>query len=519
MTRTDPHKQPESRKSIEKKNKKEKKKKKNKNKKKKSKEIDIGIIREGNNALSVSIAPNIVAAATIVDSTQATSNSSWSWRTVFDAAANVPQQHLDEEFLQRTSLQDCKNDENTSFLSEVVSEFQDSSVREKKAIYQDDTDKILPNDNMLKDEHSISSLGLQDIQREEKIRNSSRKKKKRKRENETDKVLHISEARKSEDVIAEDNPQNNQAALEGEMIALPSSPKDESEMIMVLIDREKGIIFSALDQVKDGSRRIVGKIVPNAKNGEIQFDPQFLALRNNGSEVNNDHLESNFPYPTDSDDHCESPTNAYLDIVPLLNKIAEVNSVSSKELAIYDPYYCNGSVIENLASLGFSNVYNRKEDCYAKWESKSAPKCEIFCTNPPYSEDHIPKLFNYLMKDTAMLGKPWFLLMPTWVHKKDYYVEALRKANGSIQPFYIVPKKRYIYVPPKNFRDKKKSDVHKKSSPFVSMWYIWGGDHERNESLMQIFQKHNGKNKQATCELARSKSGLRDLRRKGGRNK
>jgi hypothetical protein len=32
------------------------------------------------------------------------------------------------------------------------------------------------------------------------------------------------------------------------------------------------------------------------------------------------------------------------------------------ELRIYDPYYCDGSVIRNLAELGFTNVYNKKED-------------------------------------------------------------------------------------------------------------------------------------------------------------
>jgi len=71
----------------------------------------------------------------------------------------------------------------------------------------------------------------------------------------------------------------------------------------------------------------------------------------------------------------------------------------------------------------------------------------------------------------------------------------------------------------KNFEKKKKSDIHKKSSPFVSMWYVWGGNDKTNELLIQTYQNHIIQNNVITCDLARSKSGLRDLRRKGGRNK
>jgi hypothetical protein len=95
------------------------------------------------------------------------------------------------------------------------------------------------------------------------------------------------------------------------------------------------------------------------------------------------------------------------------------------------------------------------------------------------------------------------------VHKHEYYI----KSTANIRPFYLVPRKRYVYTPPKDFREAKKSDVHKKSSPFVSMWYIWGGDDVRNQELIRHFTTSSG-GKDSACELARSKSGLRDLRRK-----
>ena len=107
--------------------------------------------------------------------------------------------------------------------------------------------------------------------------------------------------------------------------------------------------------------------------------------------------------------------------------------------------------------------------------------------------------------------------MPQWVHKKDYYINATTKNRTKpCNPFYIVPKGRYVYLPPSNYREKKESGTHKKSSPFVSMWYCWGGDEKKNEKLMNAFLKSAVV---GDCDLARSRSALRDLRRSGGGGK
>jgi hypothetical protein len=215
-----------------------------------------------------------------------------------------------------------------------------------------------------------------------------------------------------------------------------------------------------------------------------------------------------FPFATDADDHCESPLQAYQDIVPFLKDFA-AKTKSQDELLIYDPYYCDGTVVNNLKSLGFPNVYNRKEDCYQVWGTSSYPAHNLLVTNPPYSGDHIERLIDHVTSK-SFGNRPWMLLLPQWVHKKDYY---LSKTKG-IRPFYIVPRKRYVYIPPPSFRESKKSDVHKKSSPFISMWYIWGGTSEQNERWLSTISRRI-----ANCDVARSKSALRDLRRKGGQNK
>jgi hypothetical protein len=190
----------------------------------------------------------------------------------------------------------------------------------------------------------------------------------------------------------------------------------------------------------------------------------------------------------------------------LLSKIA---GKDPSKLRIYDPYYCDGAVAQNLADLGFPNVYHKKEDCYGVWSRpEDYPKHDLVVTNPPYSGDHMAKLMEHVTSPQYG-NRPWFLLLPSFVHKHEYFI----KSTSNIRPFFLVPRKRYTYIPPKDFREAKKSDVHKKSSPFVSMWYIWGGDDTKNQELIRQYLKSDG-GKQPVCDLARSKSGLRDLRRK-----
>jgi len=218
---------------------------------------------------------------------------------------------------------------------------------------------------------------------------------------------------------------------------------------------------------------------------------------------------SNFPYEVDPDDHCESPLEAYEHIVPLLESYClRIRKQCKNKLSIYDPYFCNGRVARHLESLGFPEVYNRKEDCYTIWKDPSLyPSYDIFLTNPPYSADHIEKLMQHVTsKDNR--NKPWMLLMPNFVHKKSYFQQLI--TNTGQLPIYLVPKKRYIYQPPPTMRAKKASSTHKKSSPFVSMWYIWGGSRQVTDEWYRELQKHQS----TAFDIARSKSALRDLRRK-----
>jgi hypothetical protein len=228
------------------------------------------------------------------------------------------------------------------------------------------------------------------------------------------------------------------------------------------------------------------------------------------SENNYNEIIASFPYPTEEDDHCESPKEAYEQIAPLLHKFALLIGKAPSTVLIYDPYYCNGSTKTYLNSLGFDNVYHKKEDCYAVW--KTPFEWDILVTNPPYSGDHMERLLKYI----TATNRAWFLLAPQFYHKKDYYIECLqRSANRARRhPFYLVPRSRYVYIPPKGFRAKKSpSDTHKKSSPFNSMWYIWGGSEQVTEELIRWYYTRESRLVE-WFDLARSKNALRDLRRR-----
>lgn len=149
---------------------------------------------------------------------------------------------------------------------------------------------------------------------------------------------------------------------------------------------------------------------PNSR--VFRFSRDFLILACELSETIIASAALDFPFPTEPDDHCESPREAYTHILPLLSKLA---GKDASKLRIYDPYFCDGAVKQNLGELGFPNVHNQKEDCYEVWSNpKDYPTHDLVVTNPPYSGDHMAKLFEHVTSK-QFGNRPWFLLLPNFV--------------------------------------------------------------------------------------------------------
>ena len=170
-----------------------------------------------------------------------------------------------------------------------------------------------------------------------------------------------------------------------------------------------------------------------------------------------------YPYVVDAADHCETPVEAYSHISGLLQALAQSLGKARSSLRIYDPYFCEGGMVERLRALGFENVYNRKEDFYQAIAQNGTPEFDVLVTNPPYSAEHVPRLLSFCRAS----GKPWFVLVPNYCYTKPYYAPLLDPA-GAAQYFYIAPKKRYLYLTPKGRRQQKSGKV---TSPFCTFWY------------------------------------------------
>ena len=70
-------------------------------------------------------------------------------------------------------------------------------------------------------------------------------------------------------------------------------------------------------------------------------------------------------------------------------------------------------------------------------------------TNPPYSEDHMKKCFEFCTRNR----KPWFVLVPYFVYQNGFYKEMLQ--NNVMRPFYVVPNEKYEYICPEFMSDEK----------------------------------------------------------------
>ena len=153
-----------------------------------------------------------------------------------------------------------------------------------------------------------------------------------------------------------------------------------------------------------------------------------------------------YVFEPNPDDHCESPKQAYEDIAILLDQLALEMGRTRATLKIYDPFYCEGSVVKILGDLGFTSVYNRNEDFYKTWKESKLPEFDCILTNPAYSSDHV----EYLVTFCLCSVKPWFLLLPNYVYTKDYYQELV--SNKSVfkeMVLYLCPRSRYLYTTPK----------------------------------------------------------------------
>jgi len=186
-----------------------------------------------------------------------------------------------------------------------------------------------------------------------------------------------------------------------------------------------------------------------------------------------------FPFPVAADDHCETDRAALEDAAALLRPLARALGRAPEELRLYDPYFCAGAAAEHLRELGFPRVHNVKEDFYAAAREGRCPEHDVLVTNPAYSGDHMARALDFAAAG-AEAGRPFLMLMPSYVARKDYFAAACARVPGGV--CFVYPPKRYAYWTPHGLREREKTQSHSsalgsRTSPFVSFWFCSFGAH------------------------------------------
>jgi hypothetical protein len=209
---------------------------------------------------------------------------------------------------------------------------------------------------------------------------------------------------------------------------------------------------------------------------------------------------SDFPYKVDYNDHFETPLVAYQDIAPLLDWLAGSAKTTRTDIRIYDPYYCNGQTQALFRQLGFEGIINRKRDFYQDIEQQTLPEFDILVTNPPYSDQHKQQCLDFALDQLRTAGKPFFLLMPSYVASREYF---RTREQGDV--LFMIPAEPYEYTHPEG--------TGKELPPFASLWFCGIPAKEKRQQLMRYWETlswDNNANGQAKPSLVLSLDDLKE---------
>jgi hypothetical protein len=226
----------------------------------------------------------------------------------------------------------------------------------------------------------------------------------------------------------------------------------------------------------------------------------------------NSWSSGSYPYPTDYNDHFETPACAYADIYPLLQYHLQKNKKSNNEaVIIYDPYFCTGSAATLMEQTFQRNkdklplpspvrIHHKKADFYVDIKQNKFPQYDILVTNPPYSSNHKERCLEFAVNQLKTNGRPFFLLMPNYVSTKEYF----RKSTQTIKVVFIAPSSNHPYE-----YSHPEGTGHEKS-PFESVWFCGVSGNEDMKALKDYFVKFHSKHTSSnpTPRWAESLQGL-----------
>ena len=203
--------------------------------------------------------------------------------------------------------------------------------------------------------------------------------------------------------------------------------------------------------------------------------PQFFSHHNlpsssSSSTTTSSTTSTGHTFASKFNDHFETPALAYSDLAPLLLAL----NASSK--IIYDPFYCKGSMVQHLGSLGFNNVINKNEDFWRVLDQNALPTFDICVTNPPYSDRDKERTVDFIIKSK----KPGFVLLPSYCGNKAW----LERARRGQKCFVVRPYHDYQY---QHIAGKGHA-----TSPFHSSWFCFNCDFDQMKRISPLVQELHG---------------------------
>ncbi len=278
-------------------------------------------------------------------------------------------------------------------------------------------------------------------------------------------------------------------------------------------------------QPKNGDARVdvpsQHKRKQNRKRKRSSTKPTSNSSDTTNANISNKWSSGSYPYPTDYNDHFETPQRAYADIYPLLQYCLQNNKQSSNNkneaaAIIYDPYFCTGAAATLMEQTIKSNkaksplptpvkIHHKKADFYVDIRQNKFPQYDILVTNPPYSSNHKERCLDFAVNQLKKNGRPFFLLMPNYVSTKEYF----RKITQTIQVVFIAPSAShpYEYIHPEGTGHDK--------SPFESVWFCGVSGNEDMKALKDAFIKFHSKHT-TSAPIPRWAESLQGLIKVGG---
>lgn len=192
--------------------------------------------------------------------------------------------------------------------------------------------------------------------------------------------------------------------------------------------------------------------------------------------------ENRHSFSTNVLDHCETPRAAYEHLgsfLEVVGKMLHKDIQPTKSVRIWDPFYCNGSMKTIFQDMGFhnDNIIHQNVDFYQLIRDQTIPDHDILVTNPPYSDDHIHRLLEFVVTDETAKARPSCLLLPNWVSRQPDYAQRfsdILEQQGH-ELLYLSPLQAYTYTMPTWVSEQDRPDhvgSSGKTTPYLSSWYL-----------------------------------------------